>query len=112
MGVKPRQLKLSDAKRRWGSCSAKQSINLNWRLIMLDDSLIDYVVVHELAHLLELNHSADFWRIVESVLPDHRDLTQKVARAFAFSARLGSRGKSDRRSAAGDADCTYGSERV
>ena len=78
MGVKPRRLKLSDAKRRWGSCSAKQSINLNWRLIMLDDSLIDYVVVHELAHLVELNHSADFWRIVEGVLPDHRDLRKRL----------------------------------
>ncbi len=78
MGVKPRQLKLSDAKRRWGSCSAKQSINLNWRLIMLDDSLIDYVVVHELAHLVELNHSADFWRVVEGVIPDHRDRRKRL----------------------------------
>ncbi len=78
MGVKPRQLKLSDAKRRWGSCSAKQSINLNWRLIMLDDSLIDYVVVHELSHLVELNHSSDFWRVVEGVIPDHRDRRKRL----------------------------------
>ena len=78
MGVKPRQLKLSDAKRRWGSCSAKQSINLNWRLIMLDDSLIDYVVVHELAHLVELNHSSGFWRVVEGVIPDHRDRRKRL----------------------------------
>ena len=78
MGVKPSRLKLSDAKRRWGSCSAKQSINLNWRLIMLDDSLIDYVVVHELAHLVELNHSSDFWRVVEGVLPDYRDRRKRL----------------------------------
>lgn len=78
MGVKPRQLKLSNAKKRWGSCSGKQSINLNWRLIMIEDSLIDYVVVHELAHLVELNHSADFWRVVGGVFPDHRELRRRL----------------------------------
>ena len=67
MGVKPSQLKLSNAKKRWGSCSGKRSINLNWRLIMLEDQLIDYVVVHELAHLIELNHSLGFWGVVERV---------------------------------------------
>ena len=78
MGVKPKQLKLSNAKKRWGSCSGKQSINLNWRLIMIDDSLIDYVVVHELAHLIELNHSVDFWRVVEGVIPNHRELRRRL----------------------------------
>ena len=78
MGVQPRQLKLSNAKKRWGSCSGKRSINLNWRLITLDDRLIDYVVVHELAHLIELNHSADFWRVVEGVFPDHRELRKRL----------------------------------
>lgn len=78
MGVKPKQLKLSNAKKRWGSCSGKQSINLNWRLIMIDDNLIDYVVVHELAHLIELNHSADFWRVVEGVIPDHWELRRRL----------------------------------
>ena len=78
MGVQPRQLKLSNAKKRWGSCSGKRSINLNWRLITLDDRLIDYVIVHELAHLVELNHSADFWRVVEGVFPDHRELRRRL----------------------------------
>ena len=78
MGVAPKQLKLSNAKKRWGSCSGKRSINLNWRLIMLDDSLIDYVVVHELAHLVEMNHSAAFWRTVEGVIPDHRELRRRL----------------------------------
>ncbi len=80
MGVKPSQLKLSNAKKRWGSCSGNRSINLNWRLIMLDDRLIDYVVVHELSHLIELNHSADFWKIVEGVIPDHKELRRKLRR--------------------------------
>ena len=78
MGVQPDRLKLSNAKKRWGSCSGKRSINLNWRLIMLDDRLIDYVVVHELAHLIELNHSSDFWRVVEGVVPDHRELRRQL----------------------------------
>ena len=78
LGVKPRNLKLSNAKRRWGSCSGKQSINLNWRLIMLEDRIIDYVVVHELAHLIELNHSKSFWKVVERVFPDHKELRRRL----------------------------------
>ncbi len=78
LGVQPRYLKLSNAKKRWGSCSGKQSINLNWRLIMLEDRIIDYVVVHELAHLLELNHSKAFWKIVEGVFPDHKELRRRL----------------------------------
>ncbi len=80
MGVQPSQLKLSNAKKRWGSCSGKRSINLNWRLIMLNDRLIDYVVVHELAHLIELNHSPGFWRVVERMLPDHQELRRQLRR--------------------------------
>lgn len=78
MEVKPRHLKISEAKKRWGSCSGKGSINLNRRLIELEDSLIDYVVVHELAHLIELNHSPRFWSIVERMLPDYRELRRKL----------------------------------
>ena len=78
LGVKPSRLKLSNARKRWGSCSGKRSINLNWRLIMLDDRVIDYVVVHELAHLVELNHSAAFWKIVEGVFPDHKELRRRL----------------------------------
>jgi len=72
MSVSPSAIRVNSAKTRWGSCSSKKSLNFSWRLIMADDDLIDYVVVHELAHLLEMNHSARFWRIVESVLPDYR----------------------------------------
>ena len=70
MAVNPTCIKINGAQTRWGSCSSKGSINYSWRLITAEDSVIDYVVVHELAHLLQMNHSARFWSIVQSVLPD------------------------------------------
>lgn len=65
-------LSLSSARTRWGSCSLKTGIRLNWRLIHFSTHIIDYVVVHELAHLREMNHSARFWSIVEQFCPDYR----------------------------------------
>ena len=73
MHVLPSSIRINNAKTRWGSCSAKKNINFSWRLIMADDDVIDYVIVHELAHLAELNHSAKFWAIVESVFPDYKE---------------------------------------
>ena len=73
MGVMPTDVKVNDAKSRWGSCSSKKSINFSWRLMMADDGVIDYIIVHELAHLTEMNHSPRFWAIVENVLPDYRE---------------------------------------
>lgn len=74
LNVAPRAVKLSGAKTQWGSCTAHGSVRLNVQLIKLPPRLIDYVVVHELAHLRELNHSAAFWRVVESVCPDYASL--------------------------------------
>lgn len=74
LNVVPRTVKLSEAKAQWGSCTAHGSVRLNVQLIKLPERLIDYVVVHELAHLRELNHSAAFWRVVESVCPDYASL--------------------------------------
>ena len=76
--VTPRLVKLSEAKTQWGSCTANGSVRLNVQLIKLPPRLIDYVVVHELAHLRELNHSAAFWRVVESVCPDYADLRAEI----------------------------------
>ena len=73
MGVAPAGIKINGAKTRWGSCSSKRSINFSWRLVMAADHVIDYVVVHELAHLTHMNHSKKFWATVESVLPDYRE---------------------------------------
>ena len=72
MGVEPLGLKINGAKTRWGSCSAKKNLNFSWRLMMADDEVIDYVVVHELAHIKEMNHSPRFWSVVEGVLPDYK----------------------------------------
>jgi predicted metal-dependent hydrolase len=70
LGVRMTRLALSSAATRWGSASADGSIRLHWRLIHLPLASIDYVVAHELAHLREMNHSAAFWDVVRSVLPD------------------------------------------
>ena len=62
---------LSNASTRWGSCSSLSGIRLHWRLIHLPLPLIDYVVAHEVAHLVEMNHSPRFWSVVESLYPGH-----------------------------------------
>ncbi|MCC2597410.1 M48 family metallopeptidase [Pusillimonas sp. MFBS29] len=64
-----RRWRLSSAATRWGSCSSDGNIMLNWRLIHFQPDIIDYVIAHEIAHLRELNHSKDFWREVERILP-------------------------------------------
>lgn len=71
MGVMPKQIKLSSAKTQWGSCTSRGVVRFNWQLVRMPLHLIDYVVVHELAHLVEMNHSAAFWRVVENACPDY-----------------------------------------
>jgi len=71
LNVHWQRLSLSSAQTRWGSASATGWIRLNWRLIHLSSSLVNYVVVHELAHLREMNHGPRFWALVEGVLPDY-----------------------------------------
>jgi predicted metal-dependent hydrolase len=71
VGVRVTRLALSSARTRWGSASSSGSIRLHWRLAHFPLPVIDYVVVHELAHLREMNHSSRFWAIVASVLPDY-----------------------------------------
>jgi len=78
MSVTPIAVKINGAKTRWGSCSGKKSLNFSWRLIMAEDAVVDYVVVHELAHITEMNHSARFWAIVENVLPDYKERQKRL----------------------------------
>ena len=72
-GFKYRKFRLSSARTRWGSCSAKGTISLVWRLMMAPPEIIDYLIIHELAHTKEKNHSRAFWRLVEELLPDYRE---------------------------------------
>ena len=78
MGAAPAAIRINNAQTRWGSCSGKRSINYSWRLIMADDSVIDYVVIHELTHLFELNHSGRFWAIVARLLPDYGERKSRL----------------------------------
>ncbi len=82
LGVVPPPLRLSSARTRWGSCSSRGVISLNWRLLFFSLPVIDYVVCHELAHLKEMNHSPRFWAVVASLCPDwqgHRDTLKRQA---------------------------------
>jgi predicted metal-dependent hydrolase len=70
---------LSNAKTRWGSCSAGGRILLNWRLMLLPPRLVDYVVAHELAHRRELNHSVRFWNVVATLYPRYREARRELS---------------------------------
>ena len=73
LGVAPARVKITSAAKRLGSCSSKGTLCFSWRLFHYPLPAIEYVVVHELAHLIHLNHSADFYRTVEQILPDWRE---------------------------------------
>ena len=73
-------IQLSNARTRWGTCHPHGRVHLNWRLIHMPQHLIDYVVVHELAHLREMNHSPRFWAVVGSVIPDYTARRREMRR--------------------------------
>jgi predicted metal-dependent hydrolase len=81
LGVRVTRLALSSAQTRWGSASADGSVRLHWRLVHFRLATIDYVIAHELAHLREMNHSAAFWNVVRSVMPDYENHRQHLRTA-------------------------------
>jgi predicted metal-dependent hydrolase len=72
MGLSYDSFRLSGAKKRWGVCSRRANIRINWRLAYAQETILDYVVVHELSHIKEKNHSKRFWALVAQTLPDHK----------------------------------------
>lgn len=79
MDLRPRRLAFRGQRSRWGSCSAEGSINLNWKLMIAPPEVVDYVIIHELAHLRVLNHGPRFWELVERFQP-HRKTNEKWLR--------------------------------
>ena len=77
MGVTPANVSINRAKTRFGSCNSKKRLNFSCNVMRYPFEAIDYVIVHELAHIKELNHSKRFWGIVESILPDYKE-RQKI----------------------------------
>jgi predicted metal-dependent hydrolase len=71
-GLHTGPITIKDVRSRWGSCSVRGRLNFNWRLVMAPPEVIDYLVIHETAHLQEMNHSARFWAIVRERCPDYR----------------------------------------
>jgi predicted metal-dependent hydrolase len=76
--AEPPAVKLSNARTQWGSCNHRGEIRLSWRLVQLHPRIADYVVAHEVAHLVELNHSPRFWALVQSLLPGHANARREL----------------------------------
>ncbi|MBS3921010.1 MAG: M48 family metallopeptidase [Deltaproteobacteria bacterium] len=68
----PKEIRITSAKSRWGSCSRDNRLSFSWRMVMAPLTVIDYILIHELAHIKEKNHSGRFWSYLESILPDYR----------------------------------------
>jgi predicted metal-dependent hydrolase len=73
LGVSPNDVKVMELKNRWASCSAKGNINFHWKCAMAPMDVLQYIIVHELAHLIHLNHTTEFWNEVDKVLPKHEE---------------------------------------
>ncbi|MDR3539865.1 MAG: SprT family zinc-dependent metalloprotease [Desulfosporosinus sp.] len=71
IGVTVKTVRFKNQKTRWGSCSQKGNLNFNWKLVMAPTFIIDYVIVHELCHFIQMNHSQEFWRLVGNLIPDY-----------------------------------------
>lgn len=79
LGVRPAAIRITGASTRFGSCSGRDSLSFTWKLMLADPALVDYVVVHELAHIRQHNHSAQFWAEVEAAMPDYRERERRLS---------------------------------
>ena len=74
------KISVKNQKTRWGSCSRNKNISLNYKIVFLSSRLQDYIIVHELCHLKEFNHSRNFWALVQQILPDYLELRKELRR--------------------------------
>lgn len=81
------RIAIRNQRRCWGSCSAKQNLNFNYRLIFLPEVLMDYIIVHELCHLAHLNHSKNFWNTVAHAFPEYQEARRHLRRITHVPAR-------------------------
>ena len=87
--LKVKEVKISNAKTRWGTCNNDKIIRLNWRLIQAEPKIINYVICHELAHLKEMNHSKKFWLEVDKMCPNYKELSKALKKLGPELYRLG-----------------------
>ena len=80
MKQKYSSVKIINSKAKWGMCDSKRNLYFNWKLLMLSPEIIDYVIIHEIAHLIELNHSKKFWDIVGAVIPNYKHQKEVINR--------------------------------
>lgn len=80
VGAKFARVSIKDLRTRWGSCSSQNNLNFHYKLVFLPLELVDYVIVHELCHLIEMNHSHRFWALVRQVIPDYRKKILEIRR--------------------------------
>ncbi len=74
IGKTPRRVAIREQKTRWGSCSSQGNLNFNWKIVMAPAQVINYIVVHEMCHLLYLNHSREYWNLVAGIMPDYKEM--------------------------------------
>lgn len=70
--IKPKVIRIEESSKKWGSCNSNRNIDFNWRLAMAPIEIIDYIVVHEMCHMVHMNHSKSFWRLVGKIIPDYK----------------------------------------
>ena len=80
VGLFPKKVRIGDQRTRWGSCSPKGTLSLNWRIILLPKELGSYVIFHELAHLAQMNHSQKFWQKLEEFVPNAKAVDRKLTK--------------------------------
>lgn len=72
LSVEFKDIHIKDQRSRWGSCSSKGNLNFNWRIVMAPEPVCDYVVIHELCHLKHMDHSSNFWHLVQTICPEYK----------------------------------------